>query len=65
MKERCPMDVFIYCRHPPFEDKHFELFFVISKVTHQFSALLLPFTVKPIIKREKCSLNLLKELTED
>ena len=46
MKERCPLDVFIYCRHPPFKGQHFKLFFVISKVTHQFSALLLHFTVK-------------------
>ena len=64
MKERCPLDVFIYCRHPPFKGQHFKLFFVISKVTHQFSALLLHFTVKPIIEKEKCNLNLLKELTE-
>ena len=46
MKERCPMNVFVFYGYPPFEDQHFKLFFVISKVTRQFSALLLHFTVK-------------------
>ena len=58
------MNVFIFYGYPPFEDQHFKLFFVISKVTRQFSALLLHFTVKPIIEEEKCNLNILKELTE-
>ena len=40
MKERCPLDVFIYCRHPPFKGQHFKLFFCDFKShTSVFSPL--------------------------